>query len=72
MIFPDLLLGGAGIGGGDRLLGIGGLQRQEEADELVIALGELERLFPRPDLGGDAVQIIPPFGHALQFASGGK
>ena len=42
----------------DRLLGIGGLQRQEEADELVIALGELERLFPRPDLGGDAVQLV--------------
>jgi hypothetical protein len=65
----------------DRLLGIGRLQRQEDADEIVlrfthdlrdafgfmrsavargsvIALGELERLFPRPDLGGDAVQLV--------------
>ena len=29
-----------------------------EAVELVIALGELERLFPRPDPGGDAIQLI--------------
>src|SRR4051794_14752808 len=32
----------------NRLLGIGGLQREEEADELVIALGELERFFLDP------------------------
>jgi hypothetical protein len=42
----------------DRLFGIGGLQRQEEADELVVALRELERLFPLPDLGCDAVQLV--------------
>ncbi len=34
------------------------LQWREKAGESVIALGELERLFPRPDPGGDAVQFI--------------
>ena len=38
--------------------GFFGLQRQVEADELVVVLDELERLGARADLLGDAVQLV--------------
>ena len=38
--------------------GSGRLERQVEADELVVLLDELERLGARADLVGDAVQLI--------------
>jgi hypothetical protein len=44
--------------GPDRLLGIVGQERQVEAHQLVIGLGEPEGLFARADLGGDAVDLI--------------
>ncbi len=55
--FADLV-GELADDGPDRLLGIGRHERQVEADELVIGLGELEGLLARPDLGGDAVQLV--------------
>ena len=40
------------------IVGILRLQRQEEADELLVVLDELERLGPRADFLGDAVQLV--------------
>ena len=42
----------------DRIVGILGLQGKIEADELFIVLDQLERLGPRPDLFGNAVQLV--------------
>ena len=44
--------------GPDRVIGVVGLERQVEADELVVLLDELERLRARANLFGDAVQFV--------------
>jgi hypothetical protein len=55
--FADLV-GELADDGPDRLLGIVRHERQVEADELVVGLGELEGLLARADLLGDAVQLV--------------
>ena len=42
----------------DRIVRILRLQRQVEADEFLVVLDELERLGPRADFLGDAVQLV--------------
>ena len=44
--------------GPDRIVGVLRLQRQVEADELLVVLHQLERLGARADLLGDAVQLV--------------
>src|SRR5262249_21977322 len=44
--------------GPDGFGGVRRLERQVEADELVVLLDEFERLGPRADLDGDAVQLV--------------
>ncbi len=55
--FADLV-GELADDGPDGLLGIVRHEREVEADELVVGLGELEGLLARADLGGDAVQLV--------------
>jgi len=55
--FPDLV-GELADDGPDGLLRIVRRQREVEADELVVGLGELEGLLPRADFPGDAVQLV--------------
>ena len=40
------------------IIGILRLQRQEKPNELLVMLDELERLRPRPDFLGDAIQLV--------------
>ncbi len=44
--------------GPDVVVGVLRLQREEEADELLVVLHQLERLGPRADLLGDAVDLV--------------
>jgi hypothetical protein len=44
--------------GPDGVIGVGRLERQIEADELMVLLDDLEGLNPRADLLGDTIQFI--------------
>ncbi len=56
-LFADLICEGANDRP-DRIVGIGRLQRQVEADEFFVVLHQLERLGARTDLFGHAVQLV--------------